>query len=118
MLFSGRGNDVEATAEAITADGWFRTGDLAKVDGDGYLTVLDRATDMIVVCSENVYRVGVERVLDGHPGSSSRRSTASFAARRRPRRPRPGPRSRRAPPAPSLGRPSAPRAGAVRDGGS
>lgn len=66
-LFSGRGNDVEATAEAITADGWFRTDDLAKVDGDGYLTVLDRATDMIVVCSENVYRVEVERVLDGHP---------------------------------------------------
>ncbi|KAH8044928.1 Acyl-CoA synthetase (AMP-forming) AMP-acid ligase II [Aureococcus anophagefferens] len=70
-LFSGRGNDVEATAEAITADGWFRTDDLVKVDGDGYLTVLDRATDMIVVCSENVYRLGVERVLDGHPGGAA-----------------------------------------------
>ncbi|KAH8057494.1 ligase [Aureococcus anophagefferens] len=59
-LFSGAAT-ASATAEAITADGWFRTDDLVKVDGDGYLTVLDRATDMIVVCSENVYRVGSAR---------------------------------------------------------
>ena len=39
-LFSGRGDNVEATDEAITPDGWFRTDDLAKVDGDG---ALDRA---------------------------------------------------------------------------
>ncbi|EGB12678.1 hypothetical protein AURANDRAFT_18768, partial [Aureococcus anophagefferens] len=67
-LFSGYDGNAAATAEAITPDGWFRTGDLAKVDGHGYLTITDRAKDMILVGSENVYCVEVERVLNDHPG--------------------------------------------------
>ncbi|EGB12395.1 hypothetical protein AURANDRAFT_20265, partial [Aureococcus anophagefferens] len=49
-------------------DGRFRTGDLATVDAHGYLTITDRAKDMILVGSENVYCVEVERVLHDHPG--------------------------------------------------
>ncbi|EGB08699.1 hypothetical protein AURANDRAFT_26054, partial [Aureococcus anophagefferens] len=67
-LFSGYNNNAKATAEAITPDGWFRTGDLAKVNEMNYLTITDRAKDMILVGSENVYCVEVERVLNDHPG--------------------------------------------------
>ncbi|KAK7249142.1 ligase [Aureococcus anophagefferens] len=56
-LFSGYNNNAKATAEAITPDGWFRTGDLAKVNDMSYLTITDRAKDMILVGSENVYCV-------------------------------------------------------------
>ncbi|KAH8074177.1 ligase [Aureococcus anophagefferens] len=66
-LFSGYNNNAKATAEAITPDGWFRTGDLAKVNDMSYLTITDRAKDMILVGSENVYCVEVERVLNDHP---------------------------------------------------
>ncbi|EGB12876.1 hypothetical protein AURANDRAFT_18419, partial [Aureococcus anophagefferens] len=66
-LFSGYNNNAKATAEAITPDGWFRTGDLAKVNEMSYLTITDRAKDMILVGSENVYCVEVERVLNDHP---------------------------------------------------
>ncbi|KAJ1457678.1 hypothetical protein M885DRAFT_598854, partial [Pelagophyceae sp. CCMP2097] len=67
-LFAGYAGDAVATAEAITAAGWFRTGDLATVNARGYLTITDRAKDMILVASENVYSVEVERVLHDHPG--------------------------------------------------
>ena len=53
----------EATAEAFTEDGWFRTGDLGRVDRDGYFFVEDRKTDMIVSGGENVYPAEVERIL-------------------------------------------------------
>ncbi|KAK7242320.1 ligase [Aureococcus anophagefferens] len=56
-LFSARAT-TRGDGRGHHGRGWFRTDDLVKVDGDGYLTVLDRATDMIVVCSENAYRVG------------------------------------------------------------
>ncbi|HVQ94203.1 MAG TPA: AMP-binding protein [Mycobacteriales bacterium] len=57
----------EATAEAFTADGFFRTGDVGTLDEDGFLYVRDRLKDMIVTGGENVYPAEVESVLAGHP---------------------------------------------------
>jgi fatty-acyl-CoA synthase len=57
----------EETAAAITSDGWFRTGDVAYVDGDGYGYVVDRVKDMIISGGENVYPAEVEDVLLAHP---------------------------------------------------
>jgi acyl-CoA synthetase (AMP-forming)/AMP-acid ligase II len=57
----------EATAEVITEDGWFRTGDMGKVDADGYVYVEDRLKDMIISGGENIYSPEIERVLAEHP---------------------------------------------------
>jgi long-chain acyl-CoA synthetase len=65
-IFHGYWNDPVATAEAF-ADGWFATGDIATRD-DGYLTIMDRAKDMIVTGGENVYPAEVEAVLYEHDG--------------------------------------------------
>lgn len=58
----------EATKEAVTAEGWYKTGDLAKKDKDGYLFIVDRKKDMIITGGENVYSKEVEDVLMTHPG--------------------------------------------------
>ena len=63
----GYHNKPDATAEAITDDGWFRTGDIGRVDADGYIFVEDRLKDMIITGGENVYSIEVERVLAEHP---------------------------------------------------
>lgn len=63
----GYWNLPEATAEAITADGFFRSGDAGMLDADGYLTIVDRVKDMIVSGGENVYPAEVEAALRGHP---------------------------------------------------
>ncbi len=55
--------DPEATAGAFTEGGWFRTGDLGRVDRDGYFVVEDRKTDMIVSGGENIYPAELERIL-------------------------------------------------------
>jgi len=57
----------QATAEVLTIDGWFRTGDIGRLDADGYLYVEDRLKDMIITGGENVYSPEVERVLAEHP---------------------------------------------------
>jgi len=64
----GYWNNPAATAEAITPDGWFRTGDAGYVDADGYIYLHDRVKDMIVTGGENVYPAEVENVLMKHPG--------------------------------------------------
>jgi fatty-acyl-CoA synthase len=61
------GND-EATAEAMTADGWFRTGDTGRILGDGTVQFVGRATDMIKTSGINVSPAEVESFLAGHPG--------------------------------------------------
>ena len=63
----GYHNKPEATAEVITEDGWFRTGDMGKVDADGYVYVEDRLKDMIISGGENIYSPEIERVLAEHP---------------------------------------------------
>jgi acyl-CoA synthetase (AMP-forming)/AMP-acid ligase II len=60
-------NRPAETAEVITDDGWFRTGDLGKVDAEGYVYVEDRLKDMIITGGENVYSPEIERVLAEHP---------------------------------------------------
>jgi acyl-CoA synthetase (AMP-forming)/AMP-acid ligase II len=57
----------EETAAVILEDGWFRTGDLGRVDADGYVFVEDRLKDMIISGGENIYSPEVERVLAEHP---------------------------------------------------
>lgn len=66
-VFQGYWNDPDATAQALTPDGWLRTGDVATADADGYLYLVDRKRDLILVSGFNVYPEEVERVLDQHP---------------------------------------------------
>jgi long-chain acyl-CoA synthetase len=65
-VMKGYWANPEATAETIT-DGWFRTGDLATVDSDGYYFIVDRKKDMIIRGGYNVYPREIEEVLHEHP---------------------------------------------------
>jgi fatty-acyl-CoA synthase len=56
----------EATAEALR-DGWLHTGDIATIDADGYITLVDRMKDMIITGGMNVYSIEVENALLAHP---------------------------------------------------
>ena len=60
------GND-NATKETIEADGWMHTGDIARMDVDGYIWMVDRKKDMILTGGYNVYPAEIERVLAQHP---------------------------------------------------
>jgi acyl-CoA synthetase (AMP-forming)/AMP-acid ligase II len=60
-------NRPEATADTITAEDWLRTGDIGRLDADGYLYIEDRLKDMIITGGENVYGPEVESVLIEHP---------------------------------------------------
>jgi long-chain acyl-CoA synthetase len=66
-VFAGYWEDPEATAAAVTSDGWLRTGDIAVVDDDGFLFLVDRVKDLIIVSGFNVFPAEVEEVLVGHP---------------------------------------------------
>ncbi|MFE7548013.1 class I adenylate-forming enzyme family protein [Streptomyces gardneri] len=66
-LVRGYWGDEAATRAAFTEHGWFRTGDLARVDEQGRVSVVDRITDMVIRGGENVYCVEVESVLHEHP---------------------------------------------------
>jgi acyl-CoA synthetase (AMP-forming)/AMP-acid ligase II len=63
----GYWNDPEATARSLTADGFYRTGDVGTLGDDGYLTIVDRLSDLVITGGENVYPAEVEAVLAGHP---------------------------------------------------
>jgi fatty-acyl-CoA synthase len=65
-LMSGYWNNPSATAEAFTG-GWFHSGDLVRMDEDGYVWVVDRKKDMIISGGENIYCAEVENVLASHP---------------------------------------------------
>ena len=66
MIVSGYWNKPEATA-ATFIDGWVRTGDLARIDAEGFLFIADRAKDIVIRGGENIYSIEVENVLYAHP---------------------------------------------------
>jgi long-chain acyl-CoA synthetase len=66
MIVKGYWNKPAATAETFV-DGWVRTGDLARVDAEGFVYIVDRAKDMIIRGGENIYSSEVENVLYAHP---------------------------------------------------
>jgi long-chain acyl-CoA synthetase len=66
-VMKGYWRKPDATAEAFSADGWFRSGDLAVLDDDGYFFIVDRKKDMIIRGGYNVYPREIEEVLYSHP---------------------------------------------------
>lgn len=68
QVMRGYWNRPEETAEVLSGDGWLLTGDIARMDPDGFLTIVDRKKDLIVVGGFNVYPNEVEAVIGAHPG--------------------------------------------------
>jgi long-chain acyl-CoA synthetase len=68
QLMAGYWNRPDETAKAMTADGYFKTGDVAIMLPDGQFKIVDRLKDMILVSGFNVYPNEVEEVISGHPG--------------------------------------------------
>ena len=68
QVMQGYWQRPDATAEAIDTEGWFFTGDVAVIQPDGYLRIVDRKKDMIVVSGFNVYPNELEDVVSKHPG--------------------------------------------------
>jgi fatty-acyl-CoA synthase len=66
-VMAGYWNDPERTAEAVDERGWMHTGDLATMDGDGYLNIVGRSKDMVIRGGENIYPREVEEFLHTHP---------------------------------------------------
>ncbi len=66
LVMKGYWNDEAATGSVMT-DGWFRTGDMAVIDPDGYVLVVDRRKDIIVSGGENISSVEIESILYEHP---------------------------------------------------
>ena len=66
-VFMGYLDDPEQTARVLTDDGWLRTGDIAVTDDDGYIFLVDRAKDLIIVSGFNVYPAEVEEAIAEHP---------------------------------------------------
>lgn len=67
QVMKGYWKRPEATAEVLDSDGWFRTGDIAVIDQDGYTSIVDRKKDMVIVSGFNVYPNEIEEVVMTHP---------------------------------------------------
>ncbi len=68
QVMKGYWQNEKATAESITAEGWFKTGDFAQIDEEGYIRIVDRKKDLIIVSGFNVFPSEVEEVVNAHPG--------------------------------------------------
>jgi long-chain acyl-CoA synthetase len=68
QVMSGYWNRPDETAKVMTADGYFRSGDIGIMDADGYVKIVDRKKDMILVSGFNVYPNELEEVIMAHPG--------------------------------------------------
>jgi long-chain acyl-CoA synthetase len=66
-IMPGYWNKPEETAKTVDEDGWLHTGDIGTIDAEGYLTITDRAKDMIIRGGENIYCVEIENRLVEHP---------------------------------------------------
>jgi long-chain acyl-CoA synthetase len=71
QVMKGYWQQPEATAQALDAEGWFKTGDIAVIDPDGFTRIVDRKKDMIIVSGFNVYPNEIEDVVMGHPQVAS-----------------------------------------------
>jgi long-chain acyl-CoA synthetase len=71
QVMKGYWQREEATAEVLDAEGWFKTGDIAVIDPDGFVRVVDRKKDMIIVSGFNVYPNEIEDVVMAHPKVAS-----------------------------------------------
>lgn len=67
QVMIGYWNQTEESQKALTADGWFKTGDIARMNAQGFVKIVDRKKDMILVSGFNVYPNEVEAVLSEHP---------------------------------------------------
>ena len=68
QVMKGYWNREDETAKVITPDGWFKTGDVAKMDASGYFRIIDRLKDMILVSGFNVFPNEVETIIAEHEG--------------------------------------------------
>ena len=68
QLMSGYWNQPDETAKAMTPDGFFKSGDIGVMDARGYLRIVDRKKDMIIVSGFNVYPNEIEAIVSEHPG--------------------------------------------------
>jgi long-chain acyl-CoA synthetase len=64
---AGYWKNPQGTANAMTRDGYLKTGDIAKVDGNGFFRIVDRKKDMIIVSGFNVYPNEIEEIVTLHP---------------------------------------------------
>ncbi|MDX9670570.1 MULTISPECIES: long-chain-fatty-acid--CoA ligase FadD2 [unclassified Pseudomonas] len=67
QIMKGYWHQPEATAEVLDAEGWFKSGDIAVIDPDGFVRIVDRKKDMIIVSGFNVYPNEIEDVVMAHP---------------------------------------------------
>ena len=67
QVMLGYYKNPDETQSVITHDGWLKTGDLGKMDSDGYIYIVDRKKDMILVSGFNVYPSEIEEVVSAHP---------------------------------------------------
>jgi len=67
MVMKEYWNKPQATADALDADGWFRTGDVATIDQDGFVYIVDRAKDIVIRGGENISCAEVEAAFYSHP---------------------------------------------------
>lgn len=70
QIMKGYLGQPEATAATVTEDGWLKTGDIARIDDEGYISIVDRIKDMVIISGFNVYPTDIEAVLTRHPGVS------------------------------------------------
>jgi fatty-acyl-CoA synthase len=71
LVMRGYWDDADATREVVDRAGWMHTGDLAVMDGAGYVNIVGRAKDMVIRGGENLYPREIEEMLFGHPGVAS-----------------------------------------------
>ncbi|MCD5995875.1 long-chain-fatty-acid--CoA ligase FadD2 [Pseudomonas sp. CDFA 602] len=71
QVMKGYWNRPDATAEALDAEGWFKTGDIAVIGADGFVSIVDRKKDLIIVSGFNVYPNEIEDVVMSHPKVAS-----------------------------------------------